>query len=138
MLDPTPAGWKAAAAYLYVLRLDGAALAWEYLRRNHEYRESWRQPNHTSPQQGSQHWGLRFHRRSRPRCPPGSSGLVRGVHRRHPSGSRPRAHMRFAAPVRLEASRAKALRARRRTTPARLRRVRHRRTREVFERPAGR
>lgn len=30
-----------AAAYLYVLRLDGSELAWEYLRRNERYRSQW-------------------------------------------------------------------------------------------------
>ncbi|MGY8822075.1 MAG: DNA -binding domain-containing protein [Pseudomonadales bacterium] len=29
------------AAYLYVLHLDGPALAWEYLRRNPDYRRDW-------------------------------------------------------------------------------------------------
>lgn len=33
--------WQAGAAYLYVLRLDGASLAWEYLRRNPDYRRDW-------------------------------------------------------------------------------------------------
>ncbi len=34
--------WKATAAYLYILRLDRYALAWEYLRRNPDYREQWK------------------------------------------------------------------------------------------------
>lgn len=33
--------WQSPAAYLYVLRLDGPSLAWEYLRRNPEYRADW-------------------------------------------------------------------------------------------------
>src|SRR5437868_2064966 len=33
--------WQAGAAYLYVLLLDGASLAWEYLRRNPDYRRDW-------------------------------------------------------------------------------------------------
>src|SRR3984893_18531209 len=33
--------WRASAAYLYVLGLDGASLAWEYLRRNPDYRRDW-------------------------------------------------------------------------------------------------
>jgi hypothetical protein len=33
--------WHAGAAYLYVLRLDPASLAWEYLRRNPQYRRDW-------------------------------------------------------------------------------------------------
>src|SRR6185437_8490474 len=104
MLDPTPAGWKAAAAYLYVLRLDGSALAWEYLRRNHEYREFWRQAGHANPNpnQGSMHWGLRFHGGPRSRCPSSSSGLVTGVRNPCPPRSRPRAHKRLVALFHLE------------------------------------
>lgn len=33
--------WRAQAAYLYVLDLDGPALAWEYLRRNAVYQAAW-------------------------------------------------------------------------------------------------
>jgi hypothetical protein len=33
--------WQSPAAYLYVLRLNGPSLAWEYLRRNAEYRADW-------------------------------------------------------------------------------------------------
>ncbi len=33
--------WHPTAAYLYVLHLDGPALAWEYLRRNPDYRRDW-------------------------------------------------------------------------------------------------
>ena len=33
--------WKGSAAYLYILHLDRYGLAWEYLRRNEEYREHW-------------------------------------------------------------------------------------------------
>ena len=35
------APWRAAAAYLYTLDLDGPALAWEYLRRHPGYRTAW-------------------------------------------------------------------------------------------------
>jgi hypothetical protein len=34
--------WQAGAAYFYILHLDRSALAWEYLRRNPEYRRQWR------------------------------------------------------------------------------------------------
>lgn len=37
---PLPS-WRAGAAYLYALQLDGPSLAWEYLRRNPEYRYDW-------------------------------------------------------------------------------------------------
>lgn len=33
--------WYPTAAYLYTLHLDGPALAWEYLRRNPDYRLDW-------------------------------------------------------------------------------------------------
>lgn len=33
--------WFLSAAYIYVLRLDMASLAWEYLRRNPDYRNDW-------------------------------------------------------------------------------------------------
>jgi len=50
--------WYPTAAYLYVLHLDGPALAWEYLRRNPDYRRDWlrrrRRPD------TAQRWGLRF------------------------------------------------------------------------------
>lgn len=49
--------WYPTAAYLYVLHLDGLALAWEYLRRHPDYRRDWlrrrRQP------EAAEHWGLR-------------------------------------------------------------------------------
>lgn len=50
--------WHPTAAYLYVLHLDGPALAWEYLRRHPGYRLDWlrrrRRPG------AAQHWGLRL------------------------------------------------------------------------------
>jgi len=50
--------WHPSAAYLYALHLERPALAWEYLRRNPDYRRDWlqrrRQP-HTA-----QRWGLRW------------------------------------------------------------------------------
>lgn len=49
--------WYPTAAYLYVLHLDGLALAWEYLRRHPDYRRDWlrrrRQP------EAAERWGLR-------------------------------------------------------------------------------
>ncbi|HEV2039258.1 MAG TPA: DUF6499 domain-containing protein, partial [Casimicrobiaceae bacterium] len=41
LMASTDCAWRASAAYLYVLRLDGASLAWEYLRRNLDYRRDW-------------------------------------------------------------------------------------------------
>jgi len=39
--SPDGAAWRATAAYLYVLQLDGPSLAWEYVRRNVDYRRDW-------------------------------------------------------------------------------------------------
>jgi hypothetical protein len=47
--------WRAGAAYLYLLSLDGAALAWEYLRRNPQYRAAW---GNARAGEGAQRWGL--------------------------------------------------------------------------------
>ncbi|AKC86327.1 DUF2285 domain-containing protein [Pseudoxanthomonas suwonensis] len=52
------AAWHPVAAYLYVLHLDGASLAWEYLRRNPEYRRDWHL--HRRRPERAQHWGLRL------------------------------------------------------------------------------
>ena len=41
MADPSVEHWYPTAAYLYTLHLDGPALAWEYLRRNPDYRRDW-------------------------------------------------------------------------------------------------
>jgi hypothetical protein len=58
MADRSAEPWYATAAYLYVLHLDGPALAWEYLRRHPDYRRDWlrrrRQPD------AAGHWGLRL------------------------------------------------------------------------------
>ncbi|GAB0153351.1 hypothetical protein MnBA_27510 [Marinobacterium sp. BA1] len=42
MANPCAPSWYPTAAYLYVLHLDGPALAWEYLRRHPDYRRDWR------------------------------------------------------------------------------------------------
>ncbi|EEE05463.1 DUF2285 domain-containing protein [Burkholderia multivorans] len=58
MADRSADAWYPTAAYLYVLHLDGPALAWEYLRRHLDYRRDWlrrrRQP------EAAQAWGLRL------------------------------------------------------------------------------
>ena len=55
--------WYPTAAYLYVLHLDGPELAWEYLRRNPDYRLDWLR-RHRRPQAAAQpvahRWGLRL------------------------------------------------------------------------------
>jgi hypothetical protein len=48
MADSGDAHWHPSAAYLYVLHLDGPALAWEYLRRNLEYQHVWQRHRHRS------------------------------------------------------------------------------------------
>lgn len=59
MADSSATHWHPSAAYLYVLHLDGPALAWEYLRRNPEYRRAWQQHRHR-PEQEAHRWGLRL------------------------------------------------------------------------------
>ena len=60
--DSSTAHWHASAAYLYVLHLDGPALAWEYLRRNPEYRLAWQHHQHHQhrPQHEAERGGLRL------------------------------------------------------------------------------
>ncbi len=58
MTDHHTTPWYATAAYLYLLHLDGPALAWEYLRRNPGYRLDWRRRRRRP--QAAQAWGLRL------------------------------------------------------------------------------
>lgn len=46
------------AAYLYVLHLDQPSLAWEYVRRNPEYRRDWLDPQRRPV--AAHRWGLRL------------------------------------------------------------------------------
>jgi hypothetical protein len=57
MTPSTAASWHPTAAYLYVLHLDGPALAWEYLRRHPDYRQDWQKRRHVP--QAPRQWGLR-------------------------------------------------------------------------------
>jgi len=59
MADSSTVHWHPSAAYLYVLHLDGPALAWEYLRRNPDYWRDWQQQRR-HPQHEAQRWGLRL------------------------------------------------------------------------------
>ncbi|QLQ01633.1 MAG: DUF2285 domain-containing protein [Thiobacillus sp.] len=59
MADSSAVHWHPSAAYLYVLHLDGPALAWEYLRRNPEYRRVW-QRHRRRPQYEAHRWCLRL------------------------------------------------------------------------------
>jgi hypothetical protein len=58
MADHDAQQWYPTAAYLYVLHLDDLALAWEYLRRNPEYRRDWR--DRQRQPEAAQRWGLRL------------------------------------------------------------------------------
>jgi hypothetical protein len=59
MADPSAVQWHPVGAYLYILHLDGPALAWEYLRRNPDYRTDWlRHRRH--PERAASRWGLRL------------------------------------------------------------------------------
>jgi len=58
MADRSAEPWYPTAAYLYVLHLDGPALAWEYLRRNPDYRRDWLR--HRRRPEAAQAWGLRL------------------------------------------------------------------------------
>lgn len=50
------AAWRATAGYLYVLHLDGPALAWEYLRRNPEYQQAWQHADAYLDRWGLEDW----------------------------------------------------------------------------------
>ncbi len=58
MADHNAEHWYPTAAYLYVLHLDDLALAWEYLRRNPEYRRDWMDRQRRP--EAAQRWGLRL------------------------------------------------------------------------------
>jgi len=58
--------WRASAGYLYILRLQPRELAWEYLRRNPDYRLGWSAFDQ-SQLRLDPHWRLKCPRRSFPR-----------------------------------------------------------------------
>lgn len=58
MADRSADSWYPTAAYLYVLHLDGPALAWEYLRRHPDYRRDWLRRRHRP--ETAHRWGLRL------------------------------------------------------------------------------
>jgi hypothetical protein len=58
MAESVGTHWHPMSAYLYVLHLDGPALAWEYLRRNPEYRRDWLLRGDIP--HAAQRWGLRL------------------------------------------------------------------------------
>ena len=58
MTPPATPTWQPAAAYLYILDLDAASLAWEYLRRNALYQADWRIRPRTARTRAAHRWGL--------------------------------------------------------------------------------
>jgi len=71
--------WMANAAYLYILFLDRAAVAWEHLRRNPDYRNDWQRfgsRRRSSSRDRALKWGLRFLREPRLRRPRGAAVLA--------------------------------------------------------------
>jgi hypothetical protein len=50
--------YQAQAAYLYALKLEPAALAWEYLRRNPTYQSDWHQAQNAKAASDPYSWGL--------------------------------------------------------------------------------
>lgn len=59
--EPTAScAWQSQAAYFYTLDLDGPALAWEYLRRNPDYRADWAVRSRRRCAATAGRWGLRF------------------------------------------------------------------------------
>jgi hypothetical protein len=59
MAESNTEQWYPTAAYLYVLHLDGPALAWEYLRRNPAYRRDWLRGD-ADFSKPAHRWGLRL------------------------------------------------------------------------------
>lgn len=58
MADQSGDSWLSTAAYLYILHLDGPALAWEYLRRHPDYRSDWLHGRRLP--EAASCWGLRL------------------------------------------------------------------------------
>jgi len=63
--------WRAPAAYKHTKNLPAAGFAWEYLRRNDEYRHDFNaiarteEPGVRQLERFAQRWGLRFPKRPR-------------------------------------------------------------------------
>jgi Family of unknown function (DUF6499) len=72
----TDSAWIATAGYLYLLQLDAPSLAWEYLRRNPDYRTLWHRLGSRTPLGETQTWGLRFRRGPPTGCARSSPRLV--------------------------------------------------------------
>lgn len=63
--------WRSPAAYGHVKQIPAAGFAWEYLRRNDDYRQDFQaiamtgQPSGRELEAFAHRWGLRFPMRSR-------------------------------------------------------------------------
>ncbi len=63
--------WRTPAAYKHTENLPAAGFAWEYLRRNEEYRHDFQtigltgRPGAQQMERFAQRWGLRFPKRPR-------------------------------------------------------------------------
>jgi hypothetical protein len=68
---PGKGQWRHESAYDYIDNLDPAALAWEFLRRNHDYRREYASVarrgriDTAAAADLAQHWGMRFRAESR-------------------------------------------------------------------------
>ena len=68
---PPASNWRSSASYMYVIELDPAELAWEFLRRNPDYQRDYRAIVDTTergvdPAEAlARRWGLPFRHRSR-------------------------------------------------------------------------
>lgn len=93
--------WRSEAAYNYIDKLTPGDLAWEFLRRNQEYRKSYQELlaigrlTEDVAKEFAEQWGLRFRRRSsqlraRPTdlLDPTSRSGDASVHRRAEPGGR--------------------------------------------------
>jgi hypothetical protein len=58
IITSEPRRWHSPAAYLYLLRLHGPLLAWEYLRRNTGYQEDWARRQGADARDPLPHWQL--------------------------------------------------------------------------------
>lgn len=63
--------WRTPAAYVHTKTIPAAGFAWEYLRRNHDYRQDFqilvraKRPNASELEAFARRWGLRFPARPR-------------------------------------------------------------------------
>jgi hypothetical protein len=76
------AGWRHRDGYRYVASLDGPLLAWEYLRRNTQYRAAWRERDPVLADVPGHVWGLLLPDRPR----------ARGAQRESDLATRPSVH----------------------------------------------